>query len=94
MVWLGYVLEGWPLGEKTSSSWARTTQEGDEDWTYHYVNIFVDRDMFMRHMGDGVGYRKTHVRSPSPDGNSKAENIPLNGEEDGDERVAQDEEDM
>lgn len=48
----------------------------------------------MRHMGDGVGYRKTHVRSPSPDGNSKAENIPLNGEEDGDERVAQDEEDM
>ncbi|KAJ3792034.1 hypothetical protein GGU11DRAFT_750655 [Lentinula aff. detonsa] len=30
-----------------------------DDWGSFYVNIFVDRDMFMRHAGGGVG----HVRS-------------------------------
>ncbi|KXN84188.1 hypothetical protein AN958_12892 [Leucoagaricus sp. SymC.cos] len=26
------------------------------DWRYHYVNIFVDRDMFMRYLGGGIGH--------------------------------------
>ncbi|KAJ3978858.1 hypothetical protein F5890DRAFT_1649135, partial [Lentinula detonsa] len=27
-----------------------------DDWGSFYVNIFVDRDMFMRHAGGGVGH--------------------------------------
>ncbi|RDB18275.1 hypothetical protein Hypma_000641 [Hypsizygus marmoreus] len=31
--------------------------EGEvDDWTYFYVNIFVDRDMYMRYAGGGVGH--------------------------------------
>ncbi|KXN90922.1 hypothetical protein AN958_03356 [Leucoagaricus sp. SymC.cos] len=26
------------------------------DWRYHYANIFVDRDMFMRYQGEAVGH--------------------------------------
>ncbi|KAA1479425.1 hypothetical protein DENSPDRAFT_862027 [Dentipellis sp. KUC8613] len=29
----------------------------DADWQYFYVNIFVDRDMFMRFRGGGVGHK-------------------------------------
>ncbi|KAJ2921989.1 hypothetical protein H1R20_g15105, partial [Candolleomyces eurysporus] len=28
-----------------------------QDWTNYYVNIFVDRDMVMRHYGSGVGHQ-------------------------------------
>ncbi|KAF9544900.1 hypothetical protein CPC08DRAFT_620995, partial [Agrocybe pediades] len=28
----------------------------DLDWQFFYVNSFVDRDMFMRYFGDGVGH--------------------------------------
>jgi len=28
----------------------------DDDWAAFYVNIFADRDMFMRHTGGGVGH--------------------------------------
>ncbi|RXW14641.1 hypothetical protein EST38_g11212, partial [Candolleomyces aberdarensis] len=28
-----------------------------EDWTNYYVNVFVDRDMVMRHFGGGIGHR-------------------------------------
>ncbi|GJE96476.1 hypothetical protein PsYK624_126730 [Phanerochaete sordida] len=31
----------------------------DEDWRFYYVNNFVDRDMFMRFLGGGVGHRAT-----------------------------------
>ncbi|KAJ3825180.1 hypothetical protein F5880DRAFT_1611327 [Lentinula raphanica] len=34
---------------------ARRVGETD-DWGSYYVNIFVDRDMFMRHAGGGVGH--------------------------------------
>ncbi|KAF9644427.1 hypothetical protein BDM02DRAFT_3190600 [Thelephora ganbajun] len=27
-----------------------------DNWNYYYVNIFVDRDMFMRYQGGGVGH--------------------------------------
>ncbi|KAJ7364427.1 hypothetical protein DFH08DRAFT_731010 [Mycena albidolilacea] len=38
--------------------------EGElDDWVYHYVNFFVDRDMFMRYLGGGVG----HYQVPVPD---------------------------
>ncbi|KAK2467956.1 hypothetical protein APHAL10511_000251 [Amanita phalloides] len=31
--------------------------EKDQDWNMFYVNIFVDRDMFMRFRGGGVGHK-------------------------------------
>ncbi|KAL7283556.1 hypothetical protein ACG7TL_002990 [Trametes sanguinea] len=31
--------------------------DGDIDFRYHYVNIFADRDMFMRYYGGGIGHR-------------------------------------
>ncbi|KAI0071286.1 hypothetical protein K474DRAFT_1607182, partial [Panus rudis PR-1116 ss-1] len=34
----------------------RNEDEDDEDWNLYYVNIFVDRDMFMRYLGGGVGH--------------------------------------
>ncbi|KAF7349533.1 hypothetical protein MSAN_01743700 [Mycena sanguinolenta] len=36
--------------------------EDDEDWRYYYVNFFVDRDMYMRYIGGGVG----HYQVPIP----------------------------
>ncbi|KAF7982631.1 hypothetical protein HWV62_27057 [Athelia sp. TMB] len=32
---------------------ARQSKGGDEDWHYYYVNIWADRDMFMRFRGIG-----------------------------------------
>ncbi|KAL1750714.1 hypothetical protein FB107DRAFT_294399 [Schizophyllum commune] len=28
----------------------------EDDWINYYANIFVDRDMFMRHLGGGIGH--------------------------------------
>ncbi|GLB33254.1 hypothetical protein LshimejAT787_0101380 [Lyophyllum shimeji] len=36
---------------------ARQLVENDEDWVYYYVGMFVDRDMFMRFVGGGVGHK-------------------------------------
>ncbi|KAG2125107.1 hypothetical protein DEU56DRAFT_825868 [Suillus clintonianus] len=33
--------------------------EEHSDWRFYYVNIFVDRDMFMRFRGGGVGHKAT-----------------------------------
>ncbi|KAG2055704.1 hypothetical protein BDR06DRAFT_881525 [Suillus hirtellus] len=38
-------------------SFVHHEEEGDEDWLYFYVNMFVDRDMFMRFHGGGVGHK-------------------------------------
>ncbi|VDC05049.1 unnamed protein product [Peniophora sp. CBMAI 1063] len=54
----------------------------DGEWQYHYVNIFVDRDMFMRYTGLGVGH---NYRTTLPEGE-------LDGAEDGSE-LDRDEED-
>ncbi|KAI9456716.1 hypothetical protein HD554DRAFT_2304192, partial [Boletus coccyginus] len=31
----------------------------NEDWTFLYVNIFVNRDMFMCYRGGGIGHKMT-----------------------------------
>ncbi|GLB38147.1 hypothetical protein LshimejAT787_0500120 [Lyophyllum shimeji] len=36
---------------------ARQPDDNDEDWVYYYVGMFVDRDMFMRYVGGGVGHK-------------------------------------
>ncbi|KDR76734.1 hypothetical protein GALMADRAFT_225666 [Galerina marginata CBS 339.88] len=33
----------------------------DRDWKYLYVNMFVDRDMFVRFLGGGVGHKATNT---------------------------------
>ncbi|KLO16710.1 hypothetical protein SCHPADRAFT_822793 [Schizopora paradoxa] len=38
---------------------ARPVSDNDEDWKFYYVNMFVDRDMFMRYRGGGVGHKVT-----------------------------------
>ncbi|RDX49140.1 hypothetical protein OH76DRAFT_1351220 [Lentinus brumalis] len=37
--------------------------EDDKDFRYHYVNFFVDRDMFMRYFGGGIGHRGVTQRT-------------------------------
>ncbi|KAJ7101024.1 hypothetical protein C8R43DRAFT_1048129 [Mycena crocata] len=45
-------------------------RKGDEfdDWRYHYVNFFVDRDMLMRYLGGGVGHYQVDVPDEDADG--------------------------
>ncbi|KAF7291080.1 hypothetical protein MKEN_01491700 [Mycena kentingensis (nom. inval.)] len=39
-----------------------------DDWRFHYVNFFVDRDMIMRYLGGGVGHSyQIVVPDPEPD---------------------------
>ncbi|KAJ7151509.1 hypothetical protein C8R46DRAFT_1229045 [Mycena filopes] len=35
--------------------------DDDEEWRYHYVNIFVDRDMYVRYVGGGVGHYQVEI---------------------------------
>ncbi|KAI0070813.1 hypothetical protein K474DRAFT_1776565 [Panus rudis PR-1116 ss-1] len=37
----------------------RDEEEDDEDWNLYYINIFVDRDMFMRYLGGGIGHAES-----------------------------------
>ncbi|KAI6104250.1 hypothetical protein F5141DRAFT_1065063 [Pisolithus sp. B1] len=39
---------------------ARRKPDNDEDWEWYYVNMFVDRNMFMRFRGGAVGHKTTH----------------------------------
>ncbi|KAG9093781.1 hypothetical protein FRC06_011376 [Ceratobasidium sp. 370] len=32
------------------------------DWTFYYVNRFVDRDMLMRYLGGGIGHYQNHTK--------------------------------
>ncbi|KAJ6619168.1 hypothetical protein B0H10DRAFT_2217042 [Mycena sp. CBHHK59/15] len=35
--------------------------DDDEEWCHHYVNMFVDRDMYVRYIGGGVGHYQVEV---------------------------------
>jgi len=43
-----------------------------DDWVNFYVNIFVDRDMLVRHFGHGVGHLKHHGNNDTSDSESEA----------------------
>ncbi|KAM5537746.1 hypothetical protein V8D89_008514, partial [Ganoderma adspersum] len=45
---------------------ARRDDEDDTDWDYHYVGIFVDRDMLMRYRGGAVGHQHGKAGQPQP----------------------------
>ncbi|KAG2739152.1 hypothetical protein P692DRAFT_201873415 [Suillus brevipes Sb2] len=38
-------------------SFVRKEEENDTDWRYYYLNMFVDRDTFMRFRGGGIGHK-------------------------------------
>ncbi|KAG6808398.1 hypothetical protein H0H92_004278 [Tricholoma furcatifolium] len=40
-------------------SMARHPDKKDQDYKRYYVNMFVDRDMYMRYTGGGIGHRNT-----------------------------------
>ncbi|KZP03324.1 hypothetical protein FIBSPDRAFT_1055351 [Athelia psychrophila] len=44
-------------GDALGPSLIRHPREKDEDWNFYYVSRWVDRDMFMRFRGGGVGHR-------------------------------------
>ncbi|KAL6308250.1 hypothetical protein BKA93DRAFT_822458 [Sparassis latifolia] len=45
---------------------AQRSDDNDEDWQFYYVNMFIDRDMFMRYLGGAVGHKGASV-SPTED---------------------------
>ncbi|KAG2029599.1 hypothetical protein BDR03DRAFT_808121, partial [Suillus americanus] len=38
---------------------ARQAADNDKDWDWYCVNMFIDRDMFMRFRGGAVGHKST-----------------------------------
>ncbi|GBE82982.1 hypothetical protein SCP_0500250 [Sparassis crispa] len=43
-----------------------TATHGLSDWQFYYVNMFIDRDMFMKYLGGAVGHKGASV-SPTED---------------------------
>ncbi|KAI9069921.1 hypothetical protein FKP32DRAFT_1608199 [Trametes sanguinea] len=62
-----YILPAFAHGTTTSllrpSELARRPEDEDEDFKYYYVCIFADRDIYMRHLGGGVGHRGVGIDS-------------------------------
>ncbi|KAF7359981.1 hypothetical protein MVEN_00725000 [Mycena venus] len=53
----------------TGESIGRLDRDGleeNEDWRYYYVNFFVDRDMYMRYLGGGVGHYQIDIPLEAP----------------------------
>ncbi|KAG2150702.1 uncharacterized protein EDB93DRAFT_1041621, partial [Suillus bovinus] len=40
-----------------ADSFVRREADLGKDWLYFYINIFADRDMFMRYRGGGIGHK-------------------------------------
>ncbi|CDO77154.1 hypothetical protein BN946_scf184657.g29 [Trametes cinnabarina] len=55
-----YIIPAFAHGTTTSllrpSELARPPEDKDTDFKYYYVCIFADRDVYMRHLGGGVGH--------------------------------------
>ncbi|KAJ7626822.1 hypothetical protein FB45DRAFT_868107 [Roridomyces roridus] len=49
------------LPDNHHGNWQHVYVPYDADWRYYYVNIFVDRDMYMRYRGGGVGHCQVPV---------------------------------
>ncbi|EIW58937.1 uncharacterized protein TRAVEDRAFT_20783 [Trametes versicolor FP-101664 SS1] len=61
-----YIIPSFDGGLTTESlnyagSVGRHESHPDEDYRYYFVGIHVDRDMYMRYLGDGVGHRSIGV---------------------------------
>ncbi|KAI6152506.1 hypothetical protein BKA82DRAFT_4457721, partial [Pisolithus tinctorius] len=58
-----HIIPAFHFGHTSSllgTSIAHQEIEKDEDWDWYYINMFVDRDMFMQFHGGGVGHKMTH----------------------------------
>ncbi|KZT30276.1 hypothetical protein NEOLEDRAFT_1153539 [Neolentinus lepideus HHB14362 ss-1] len=44
----------------------------EKEWNYHYVNFFVDRDMYMRYKGGGIGHHPVRTAENDPDDRREA----------------------
>ncbi|KAJ7883868.1 hypothetical protein B0H14DRAFT_3857221 [Mycena olivaceomarginata] len=47
--------------EWRSLALAHEENHDEGEWRYHYVNMFADRDMYMRYVGGGVGHYKVEI---------------------------------
>ncbi|ETW80523.1 hypothetical protein HETIRDRAFT_418527 [Heterobasidion irregulare TC 32-1] len=70
--------------ERLGSSITRQPAENDEDWEGYHINMFVDRDMFMRFHGGGIGHKGTWHLNASLLRDGQAAQVP---EEPSDEAV-------
>ncbi|KAF8214953.1 hypothetical protein K438DRAFT_2008466 [Mycena galopus ATCC 62051] len=54
-----------------------------QDWQYYYVNFFVDRDMYMRYRGGGVGHYRVHIppEDDVPPADGEEDNTPVAAED-------------
>ncbi|KAG9103428.1 hypothetical protein FRC06_010846 [Ceratobasidium sp. 370] len=66
------------IPNKIAASVAYDSEEGD--WGYYYVSRFVDRDMFMRYLGGGIGHYNQHP--PNDTGGGEAETSYVMGDSD------------
>ncbi|KAJ7676829.1 hypothetical protein DFH06DRAFT_1428694 [Mycena polygramma] len=51
----------------TRAETAARAPDTTDDWVNYYVDIFVDRDMFMRYLGGGVGHASFDIESEEDD---------------------------
>ncbi|KZS99464.1 uncharacterized protein LAESUDRAFT_667956, partial [Laetiporus sulphureus 93-53] len=65
VIWAAHLISAFAHGRTPDllppSTCARQPDDNDLDYQFYYVNMFVDRDMFMRYLGGGVGHKGTVV---------------------------------
>ncbi|KAG5649632.1 hypothetical protein H0H81_002769 [Sphagnurus paluster] len=59
----------------------------NEDWVNFYVNIFVDRDMFFRYLGYGIGHLEPTGVVDSTDSHTKDSDMVLDSDDDSSEQL-------
>ncbi|KAI0071486.1 hypothetical protein K474DRAFT_1712409 [Panus rudis PR-1116 ss-1] len=52
---------------------ATFSQDNKDNWKYFYVNCFVDRDMYTRFTGGGIGHYAAKLQDPALDTDEQAE---------------------
>ncbi|KAG8939805.1 hypothetical protein FRC03_006029 [Tulasnella sp. 419] len=57
-----HLIPDFSSGKTTDLLGPSSVREDDGDFKYYFVNRFLDRDMYMRYRGDGIGHRETEVR--------------------------------
>ncbi|KAF7344219.1 hypothetical protein MVEN_01712600 [Mycena venus] len=57
--------------------------DDDKEWRYHYINIFVDRDMYVRYIGGGVGHYQVEItEEEDPPAEDRPDDLSEDSEED------------
>ncbi|KAK7015137.1 hypothetical protein VNI00_019203 [Paramarasmius palmivorus] len=64
----------------TEEATAARAVEETSDWKTYYVNIFVDRDMFMRYRGGGIGHVDLAVQRSTDEGQDMEDDEDLEDE--------------